>query len=809
MKILDIGTTCVSRQLLLSGMFVLLVSITAQAKAASPSMIWLDQPHTPDSYVAFRGTFIIADESEVELRTLGSGWYSIWLDGTFLLEGPDRFDVAHPQYQVTKLTLSEGPHVIAVQAHHLGVTTRILMDMPPFMYCDVIPGGHRQSATQDSDSDKPIAVEWKCLPLNGYKPQVRRINPQLGWIEWCDTRNHPANWQLPGFDDSQWSKPALVQPKLGPLAPTSIGTVQTFTHTLKVIGEGDLAETFGYESDDIAARFFLRDLECKTLPRQGKWKRYDLGRVRLGRPQIALAVPPGTVVEFAYAETLQHGRVSPWITLSAGGSCNLDHFVARGGLQEFSPLTPKGGRYLEVHVLLPSEHAEPVKRHDGLTYPIAFHREEYIERVYHGPAVGSFACNDPLLNRIWEVGVETFRACCEDALVDNPTRERGQWTGDVVTVGMDINAAAYSDLRLCRRGLMQSAWCAREDGLIAGLCPGGPAYLATYAAQWVDACMHYHELTGDKRLLEEMYPSAVRNIDAMERFFTAEGVTDGAGWVFVDWGYARNAGPADMGYNLHVLSTLRSMAQWCHILGKNDAHAKYQQLSGRLERIIRQWLSSQTTGQPGQAASEAIGYHCAVLAMRLGLIDKSQHADYIAYIKKHILGCFPNNPDAPRLSDPSVSSSQLITPYFAHYAFPVLIEHGEVNFVLDQYRKCWGWALEDDRTTWLEVFDTRWSHCHQWAGCPTWQLSRYVLGLHNRFDLGPDRYVLKVHAGSLTFAKGSLPVPNSEGMIHIDWKHTPAGIEYSLKTDKPIWLYPGSTEAMPIRVEHKYQTVLP
>ena len=102
-------------------------------------------------------------------------------------------------------------------------------------------------------------------------------------------------------------------------------------HSLAPIDSGKLAENFGYQKDDVAARYFLRDLEAKSLPQDGVWRRYDLGRVRLGRPSFVLDLPEDTVVEFAYSESLQHGRVSPYITLSAGTSCNLDHFVASGG----------------------------------------------------------------------------------------------------------------------------------------------------------------------------------------------------------------------------------------------------------------------------------------------------------------------------------------------------------------------------------------------------------------------------------------------------------------------------------------------
>ncbi len=42
----------------------------------------------PDTYVAFRGHFELATDESVELRALGSGWYAICVDSTFLLQGP-------------------------------------------------------------------------------------------------------------------------------------------------------------------------------------------------------------------------------------------------------------------------------------------------------------------------------------------------------------------------------------------------------------------------------------------------------------------------------------------------------------------------------------------------------------------------------------------------------------------------------------------------------------------------------------------------------------------------------------------------
>ncbi|MFM8413859.1 MAG: hypothetical protein ACKOCX_03955 [Planctomycetota bacterium] len=746
----------------LAGLALLATTIDATAADGSPSPLWLvDGPVAADTHAAFRGTFDLPAGGEVEFRLLGASWFVAWLDGEYFAEGPARFKPEFPEYQTFRRRLEPGRHVLAVQVHHVGADTRMLRTLDPFLWCEIVSQG------------KPVETRWKSSGIGGYTPRFRRINPQLGWIEWLDTRLVPI-WQAPDYDDAPWQAPVGVERTLGRPTPVGIANPQAIEHTVTAVADGHCAETFGYETCNPAARFFLRDLAPRDVPPQGVWRRYDLGRVRLMRPQFVLDLPAGAVVEFAASEALAEGRVSPWITLSAGDSCNLDHFVARGGRQEFFPLTPKGGRFLEVHVLAPPDQ-------------VSFVEEKVLERCYYGPPEGAFRCADELLNRIWAVGVETHRACAEDGLTDNPTRERGQWAGDVVTVGMEIAAAAFTDLRMCRRGLVQFAQSARADGLVAGMCPGQDIYLSTFAAQWVSACVRYWELAGDRALLEELFPAAERNLAAFEAKWSPEGIEDSLGWGFVDWGYVRNPGPSDMGVNLHYLAALRAMERWCRTLAKEDRADHYRRLAAAVAaRLERSYAEEFDRG--GDAWSR-IGYHRAALGLRLGFFEGARKRECIAALKRHMLNCFPNNPDAPRLSDPAASNPQLITPYFAHFVMPLLIEHGELGFVLDQYRTCWGWALANGRTTWPEVFDLRWSQCHQWAGCPTWQLSRYVLGLQPRQDLGERHVELSFVDGPLEWAEGLVPLPGTDKPVAVRWERTPAGVRYRLETPIPIWLH--------------------
>src|ERR1039458_7773235 len=130
-----------------------------------------------DTYVAFRGVLEISVAAEVEVRFLGASGFLIWLDGSYLSDGPARFIPAYLEYQSHRVRLSAGKHVLAVQVHYEGITTRLLPNPRPFLMCQVF------------FRDAEIPVRWKAMQLDGFSSQVRRINPELGWMEWADRKS--------------------------------------------------------------------------------------------------------------------------------------------------------------------------------------------------------------------------------------------------------------------------------------------------------------------------------------------------------------------------------------------------------------------------------------------------------------------------------------------------------------------------------------------------------------------------------------------------------------------------------------------
>lgn len=439
---------------------------------------------------------------------------------------------------------------------------------------------------------------------------------------------------------------------------------------------------------------------------------------------------------------------------------------------------PLGGRFLEIHVV-----CEPEK--------VLFHDERFLERGYFDEALGHFECADEKLNRIWQAGVETLRACTEDALVDNPTRERGQWTGDVLT-SQETMSAAFNDFRLARRALVQAAQSADASGLVSALSPAGHVPIPSYAAQWVAMCVRYHELSGDISLLEDMLDAACLNLQAFAPQVAEDGLHDVPGWNFIDWGYVRGEEAVEIALNLHYLEALRAMATWCARLDKTTLEKDYQTQAEHLTSCLNAILKNHFSSERLEDAAASFGFHAAALALRLGFFTEPRFSketlrSVVSRIKQHMMQCFPNDANAPMLSDPSAATPRAITPFFGHFALSVLLEQGEDDFVFDQFRNCWGWMLQNGRTTCLEVFDTRWSHCHAWSTCPTWQLSQFVLGLRRRFDLGENHFGFNLHIGALQSATGRVPLQN--GIAEISWRCEDAEIIYNVKSAQRLWLH--------------------
>lgn len=734
--------------------------------------MWLNDCEEADTYVAFRTTISINESDErFTLRHCGASWYRIWVDDKWLSEGPARFDQSLPEYTETSLELLPGKHCIAVIVHHVGVDTRMLLAMQPFLWAQLY-----------MQSGKQIPLNWSAKRLSGYTSKVRRISPQLGWVEWCDCRASPVGWKLPDFADD-WQPITTATTQLKPIQKCNVPECGRFPLSFSPIASGQLKRTFFYEQDDPPTAFLLCDLKPKRGDIDGWWWRYDLNQVRLGSVSIQIKGKSGNIIELGYSEMLHNGRVAPFINASLGQSANMDHYVLADGQQTIEPLTPRGARFIEIHYI--------GQRPDCLELDITLNERS----AYSPQPEGSFRCNDSTLNTIWQTGINTLRACAEDAIVDNPTRERGQWLGDVANVGLHIAASAYSDLSVFDHGLRQSAHCANEDGLVAALFPGQRAFLSSFALNWIDACVDYYDCTGNSALLRDLHETAKKNLFFFEHFFeqTLTPEVPDTIWPFIDWGYpAHLKDGRQFAFYFYFVSAAKAFSRWEKIIEKesSESTAFYQRQISRSKRFEK------LLGELGGVAH--LRFHEIILGLKTNAFGESEKETAINTAIAFIEQSYPMNDNAEDIgifmSDPKrspfpfVSNPNTITPYFLNFALPILFEMGAAEAAVKVIKKCWGWALDQNLTTWPEFFSLRGSHCHQWSGCPTWLLSRYALGIRPRYDLGKHYFELTSPTVSLKQIEGTWPLGDCKS-LRVEWSQENDGaLSGIVSSEIPVWI---------------------
>ena len=723
---------------------------------------WIpNPPREQDLHVGFVADFHLVRDGEVCLRIIAPAAYRLMVDEHELAWGPLRFVPAMPEYQECRISLAAGRHRLSLHVMHEGLTTRLAACMPGFVWLDVL-----------GDLDAP--PEWYGRHLHEYLSTGLRVSPLQGWMEWTQSPQSGAWRTEDPSSDFGWQRATSVSKLEDILGLACASPVQLPiwpSIPLETQEQGLYRDTFtGYRFDDPAMAFMVADpAPGPETDIDGTWYRFDLGRIRIGTIECDVEADCAGEITFAYAEKQgPDGRPAPIVPLSTGPTRFLQKYAFGPGCTPIRPLQSLGGRYLEVRLACIG---------NAKLLNIRFR-----ERDFLGEPQGRLTLNDERLDRIWSTGINTMRASTEDSAVDS-VRERGEWTGDLSLAGIELMGVGWSNMATARRALYHSAAGAREDGLVAGCGPGELIYLGTYAAQWINACVRCAELEGSTDLLVDLEGPARCNIGALLGAIASDG-QHRLPWSFVDWGYKQPAeGCVEPAVLAHVVAAVDAWDRWQKLLGRNGADEACKKQADALRAIV------------GAAVKEdSDSYHAAVLGERIGAVD-SETA--VAVTLRQLLSSFPCNPAGKRLRDPTQASPAVATPYFTNYSIDLLIRAGRVDEALKIWRTAWGWMLNGGAKTWWEVFDERWSHCHYWAGAPTWQMTRRILGADATLHEGRPVIRIAVHPGSLQRVAGRVAFPGA-GFVDVNWQRENGGIVYQVTSEAPWTLLRGG---MPVACE--------
>ncbi|HYE48719.1 MAG TPA: alpha-L-rhamnosidase C-terminal domain-containing protein [Azospirillaceae bacterium] len=769
-------------------------------------------------WVLFRRGFDLPADADpaggpADLAITADGRYRLWVNGTAVGRGPVRSTPHHQRvdrHDVAAL-LRPGRNVIAVLVHTPGVDLAWYECVKGAWQPVLGDGGlyvHLRAGRGDAAVEVVSDAAWRVVE----SPAWRRDTPRAGWgqdfIEDVDGRALDPAWTEADYDDGAWPHaremvstgtaadiakgwgvvrafPALLPREIPPLTETPVAPAAV-AWACRVVPRPDLPverrlyqETLAGPADDLVenAAGLLRPDGGPAVFRTtaghdvALMLRFD--PYHSGHPFIDIEAEGGEIVEVAVAEAVpgEFGAAAGPEGLRLDGPLACAHlfrYTARPGRQRFEKFEWSAVRALQIVVR---------NAPNGLR----LHRVGSVATCYPARPEGAFACSDPALTRLWEVGRHTALQCMHDAWEDCPGRERRQWVGDAV-VGFDIAAAAFgpSVFPLARQFLRQVAESQRPDGLTPMFTPGDHhgegLIIPDYTLHWILGIGRYLQASGDEELAEALFPAVQRALDWFARHAGPDGrLVDVPFWHFIEWAHLERTGAATAVNALHA-GALAAAATLARRIGYARAADRYAAAADHARAALNAEHWDEARGVYADAVDprtgrrgERVSQQANALMILLDLAPRERWERMAAAMTEdaHLkVTAAPPIVPVGEPMDPAVDMVRANT-YYCHFLYEALAAAGRFDWVLGDMRRFYGRMLAAGATTLWESFEPTASLCHVFSATPVYQLSRQVLGVAP-LDPAFRRFGVTPRPGDLDWASGRVPTP--AGPIRVDWR---------------------------------------
>lgn len=464
---------------------------------------------------------------------------------------------------------------------------------------------------------------------------------------------------------------------------------------------------------------------------------YDFGKETFGYAQFNGLKGKGTLNVY-YGE-------SPEEALSTDHCETLDRLpVDNATAKDFTVTGSKAFRYIYV------------EKDNTLSYDSLSMLYEYLPLDYKG----SFRCNDEMINKIWDVGAYTLHLTTREFFIDGIKRDRWLWSGDayqsyLMNYYLFFNSPAVSRTIFSLRG---------KDPVTSHINT-----IMDYSFYWFMSIYDFYQYTGNKQIIEQLYPRMKSLMDFCLSRRDAEGMMQGlAGdWVFIDWADFKMSKAGEVSFEqLLFCRSLETMALCANLMNDAENAKTYTKLATDLKsKLFTAFWSDKANAfihnRENGVMSTQVTPFTNIFAVLFGYLDQNK----TNAVKENVL----LNPNALKIT----------TPYMRFYELEALCALGEQKHVLKEIRDYWGGMIQQGATTFWEKYNPAEKNpemlamygrpfgkslCHAWGASPIYLLGKYYLGVKPTSP-GYKTYDVEPNLGDLRWMEGDVPTPN--GRVHL------------------------------------------
>jgi len=476
----------------------------------------------------------------------------------------------------------------------------------------------------------------------------------------------------------------------------------------------------------------------------------DQTYLTVGYPELMFSKGKGSHIKITYAESLydKDGLKGNRSELKDKEIRGYYDFIIPDGNdhQVFRPLWLRTYRYIQLDITTLEE-------------SLAIDDFYGVFTAYPFELKASFACDDDVMEDIWEAGWRTSRLCSGETYFDCPYYEQLQYLE--TRVHSYVTLYLSGDDRLMRNAIQQFDWSRNYEGLTMSRYPSHvPQYIPVYSLYWVTMLHDYWMIREDDQFIKQFMPGVKAIVSWFEDRIDSTGMLgDLPWWNFLDWSaeFIHGIPPgAETGnsslLSFHFIYALQQASDLLEYFGDEYHTVEFRNLSQKMLQVIQEQCYDQGRSLYADTPDKrSFSQHTNIMAILTGAVPEARKKETMLKVieEKDLIQC---------------------TLSYKFNLFLALKESGLADMYMKQLDP-WKNMLNAGLTTFAEwdlEMEPR-SDCHLWSASPCYDFLATICGI---MPAEPGFRTVNIEPVfcHLESIRGSIPHPY--GMISIDLKKT-------------------------------------